>query len=112
MWGCFTFRSWCPYRELVLDTTFDRRAVTVPADTTPCFSEDTDERRELSALFDATDRASHRAAAALCEACPFRHGCQETARAIASSPGSWAGTPEGTWGGELYVAGKRKDKSA
>ena len=96
---------------MVLDTTFDRRAVTIPADTMPCFSEDPEERRELTALFESTKRPAHRAAAALCEGCPFTHGCRETARAIAASPpASWAGTPEGTWGGELYVNGKRVTK--
>ena len=107
----WTHLEWCVYSRVVQDTTFDRRTVTIPAETTPCFSEDPAERVELTALFDATSKSAHRAARALCATCPFAHGCRDTARAIAATPpASWAGAPSGTWGGELYVKGKRVEK--
>jgi len=53
------------------------------SDFTPC--------RGRSALFDATDYASHRQAAALCATCPIIETCRELRNGA-----------EGTWGGKLY----------
>jgi hypothetical protein len=89
-------------RQLVTLTT------TVPTETTPCYSVDPGERRELSLLFDSTNLIDHKAASSLCGDCPFMAGCLSVAQGIAGDRDlAWAGAPNGTWGGELWRGGRR-----
>ncbi len=58
------------------------------------------------AVYDSTDAFDHLQARVGCMACPVRRGCLRLAEAIADEVG-WAKAPSGTWGGVLWVKGRR-----
>ncbi len=59
-----------------------------------------------SRLFDSTLLTDHMEAAKLCATCPMIAECQERLEECASSWEGRSGGPEGTWAGQLIIAGK------
>ena len=70
-------------------------------------------------LFDSTDPADHRQAAAICATCPMTTSCQArlheamtTARVGCGPEGTWAGKLYGAPAGSLSIAKARADEEA
>lgn len=65
-----------------------------PALVTPCYG--------LHDLFDSVELEDHRAARAICAACPTLLACMSNLTAVQRDAGSY-GQPEGTWAGQLLI---------